>query len=156
MNQAIDCGDIDTYQKLSRVYDALMKSAKFTEAQRKEEKTGEFDSIGQIVQFAESKKGGGKIARPKIEYAQDVIDETIDKLKKYYVDLIKNDTSLGQEIENYIRKRQQAEEQKRDREEAKALGLEEVQLSDEDYINYYENLEEQRKLDIESLEEDEQ
>ena len=78
----------------------------------------------------------------------------IEKLKKYYVDLIKNDTSLGQEIENYIRKRQQAEEQKRDREEAKALGLEEVQLSDEDYINYYENLEEQRKLDIESLEED--
>ena len=156
MNQAIDCGDIDSYQKLSRVYDALMKSAKFTEAQRKEEKTGEFDSIGQIVQFAESKKGGGKIARPKIEYAQDVIDETIDKLKKYYVDLIKNDTSLGQEIENYIRKRQQAEEQKRDREEAKALGLEEVQLSDEDYINYYENLEEQRKLDIKSLEEDEQ
>ena len=156
MNQAIDCGDIDSYQKLSRVYDALMKSAKFTEAQRKEEKTGEFDSIGQIVQFAESKKGGGKIARPKIEYAQDVIDETIDKLKRYYVDLIKNDTSLGQEIENYIRKRQQAEEQKRDREEAKALGLEEVQLSDEDYIKYYENLEEQRKLDIESLEEDEQ
>ena len=156
MNQAIDCGDIDSYQKLSRVYDALMKSAKFTEAQRKEEKTGEFDSIGQIVQFAESKKGGGKIARPKIEYAQDVIDETIDKLKKYYVDLIKNDTSLGQEIENYIRKRQQAEEQRRDREEAKALGLEEVQLSDEDYINYYENIEEQRKLDIESLEEDEQ
>ena len=75
-------------------------------------------------------------------------------MKRYYVDLIKNDTSLGQEIENYIRKRQQAEEQKRDREEAKALGLEEVQLSDEDYINYYENLEEQRKLDIESLEED--
>ena len=60
------------------------------------------------------------------------------------------------EAANSKSKRQQAEEKKRDREEAKALGLEEVQLSDEDYINYYENLEEQRKLDIESLEEDEQ
>ena len=29
MNAAIDCGDTDTYQKLSRVYDAMMKSAKF-------------------------------------------------------------------------------------------------------------------------------
>ena len=38
MDQAIDSGDIETYQRLSRVYDSLMKSAKFTEAQRKEEK----------------------------------------------------------------------------------------------------------------------
>ena len=30
MNEAIDCGDIDSYQKLSRVYDSMMKSAKFT------------------------------------------------------------------------------------------------------------------------------
>lgn len=29
MNQALDSGDIDSYQKLSRVYDAQMKSAKF-------------------------------------------------------------------------------------------------------------------------------
>jgi len=36
MNEAIDSGDIDAYQKLSRVYDSLMKSAKFTEAQNKD------------------------------------------------------------------------------------------------------------------------
>jgi len=35
MDEAIDCGDIDAYQKLSRVYDTMMKSAKFTEAQKK-------------------------------------------------------------------------------------------------------------------------
>ena len=29
MTQAIDVGDVDTYQKLSRVYDSLMKSGKF-------------------------------------------------------------------------------------------------------------------------------
>jgi len=36
MNQAIDCGDMDGYQKLTRVYDSLRKSAKFTAAQKKE------------------------------------------------------------------------------------------------------------------------
>lgn len=149
MNQAIDCGDIDSYQKLSRVYDALMKSAKFTEAQRKEEKTGEFDSVGQIVQFAESKKGGGKIARPKIEYAQDIIDETIDKLKRYYVDLIKNDTSLGQEIENFIRKRDQLDEQKKDLRKAREMGYDDVQLTNEDFEKYYEDIEVQKRLDAE-------
>jgi hypothetical protein len=30
MNEAIDIGDIDSYQKLSRVYDSMMKAAKFT------------------------------------------------------------------------------------------------------------------------------
>ena len=29
MNQAIDSGDIETYQKLSKSYDSLMKAAKF-------------------------------------------------------------------------------------------------------------------------------
>lgn len=38
MNQAIDAGDVESYQKLSRVYETMMKSAKFTEAQKKEEK----------------------------------------------------------------------------------------------------------------------
>lgn len=147
MNQAIDCGDIDTYQKLSRVYDSMMKSAKFTEAQRKEEKSGDFDAVGQIVLFAESKKGGGKIPRHKIEYPLDVIDETIDKLKRYYVDLVKNETGLGQSIENFIKKREIIEQQKQDMREARAKGLENVEISDEDYAEYFEDVEEQRNQD---------
>ena len=46
MNQAIDIGDVEGYQKLSRVYDQLRKSAKFTAAQNKEEKTDFIDSVG--------------------------------------------------------------------------------------------------------------
>ena len=72
MNQAIDCGDVESYQKLSRVYDAMMKSAKFTEAQRKEEKNGEFDAVGQIVFFAE--KEGGKIPRYEIKNVANIIN----------------------------------------------------------------------------------
>ena len=47
---------MDGYAKLSRAYDLLMKSAKFTEKQRKEEKAGEFDSVSQVVYFTEKEK----------------------------------------------------------------------------------------------------
>ena len=40
-----DCGDMDGYQKLSRVYDSLRKSAKFTAAQNKEAKGNFVDSV---------------------------------------------------------------------------------------------------------------
>ena len=39
MNQALDAGDIEGYQKLSKVSESLRKSAKFTAAQNKEQKT---------------------------------------------------------------------------------------------------------------------
>lgn len=151
MNQAIDCGDIDSYQKLSRVYDSMMKSAKFTEAQKKEEKNGDFDSVGQIVLFAESKKGGGKIKRHKIDYPLDVIDETIDKLKRYYIDLVKNETSLGQAIENYIKKRDIIEQQKKDIKEAKEKGLDAVELSNDDYTDYFNDIQKQKENDKEFI-----
>ena len=51
MDEAIDCGDIVTYQKLSRVYDSMMKSAKFTEAQNKDKDAGAIDSASAIVDF---------------------------------------------------------------------------------------------------------
>jgi len=51
MNQAIDIGDIESYQKLSRVYDQLRKSMKVTAAQKKEEETDFVDSVGELVAF---------------------------------------------------------------------------------------------------------
>ena len=136
MNQALDAGDIDTYQKLARVYDALMKSGKFTEAQRKEERSGEFDSVGQIVYFAEKEKG--KIGRHEFEYAPDLIDEAIDNLKRYNRDLIQSDTALAQQIENYIKRRMSAEDHAKDLAEAKAMGLDNIELTDQDLMDYHE------------------
>ena len=132
MDEAIDCGDVDSYQKLSRVYDALMKSGKFTEAQRKEEKSGEFDSVGQVVYFAE--KEGGKIHRYNIDTPLDIVDKSIDNLKKYTHDLIINDPTLSQMLENLIKRRENAASQKEDLEAAAAQGLEYIPLSDEDHI----------------------
>ena len=51
MDEAIDSGDIDSYQKLSKVYDNLMKSAKFTEAQNRDKDSNNIDSASAIVDF---------------------------------------------------------------------------------------------------------
>jgi hypothetical protein len=52
-NQLIDMGDIEGFQKMSKVYDTLMKSGKFTAAQNKSE-AGEFvDSISELVLVCE-------------------------------------------------------------------------------------------------------
>lgn len=145
MDEAIDCGDVDSYQKLSRVYDALMKSGKFTEAQRKEEKSGEFDSVGQIVYFAE--KEGGAIHRYKIDTPLDIVDKSIDNLKKYTKDLIINDPTLSQMLENLIKRREIAANQKADMQAASAQGLDYVPLEDQDHIDLINMIEEQKKID---------
>ena len=141
MNAAIDSGDIDTYQKLSKVYDAMMKSAKFTEAQRKEEKTGEFDAVGQIVYFAEKVKG--KIKRYDTSVPYDETDAKLQNLKRYTRELIMNDSTLAQEIENFMQRSINAEEQKQDLEAANAEGKDYVTITDKDFNDFNDFIENQ-------------
>ena len=143
MNQAIDCGDVETYQKLSRVYDSMMKAAKFTEAQRKEERSGDFDAVGQIVYFAEKEKG--KINRFKLDYPLDKVDEAIGDLKQYLHDLVVNDSSLAQMLENLIKRHESVIDHKEDLAQAKKDGFDSIELSDEDYEEFNKLLEEHRK-----------
>ena len=135
MNQALDTGDYDTYAKLSRAYDTLMKSAKFTEAQNKDGDSSEFDSVGAIVAFCE--KEGGFIPEYKIEAPRDIIDTIIEDNKTYLQTLIHNDTNLSQQIEQFLKKKEIAEEQKRDRQKAKEEGKDIVEISDKDYADFY-------------------
>ena len=135
MNQALDTGDYDTYAKLSRAYDTLMKSAKFTEAQNKDGDSSEFDSVGAIVAFCE--KEGGFIPEYKIEAPQDIIDTIIEDNKTYLQTLIHNDTNLSQQIEQFLKKKEISEEQKRDRQKAKEEGKDAVEISDKDYADFY-------------------
>lgn len=145
MNQAIDSGDIDSYQKLSRVYDTMMKSAKFTEAQNKESNGDSFNSIGELVAFCEKEQG--KIPKFEIDYPLDIIDKVIMDLKEYTNTLIKQDAGLSQQIEQYIKKKEIAEEQKKNKELAKENGMDYVELEDEDYAEFYNNLESQKEED---------
>jgi len=96
MNQAIDIGDVEGYQKLSRVYDQLRKSAKFTAAQNKEEKTDFIDSVGELVAYCE--KYGGQIPRYEIKTPYDIVDKIINDLKDYNRSLIYEDTALARQI----------------------------------------------------------
>jgi len=147
MNQAIDCGDVDSYQKLSRVYDAMMKSAKFTEAQNKETKTDFVESVGEMVAYCE--KHGGEIPEFKIDVPYDIVDKIIDDLKQWNKTLIYEDKSLADEIEQFLKKKEIQEEMKRDKEKAKEKGLDQVELTDDDYIKFREAIEADKEQDAE-------
>ena len=147
MDQAIDTGDVDTYQKYSRVYDAMMKSAKFTEAQNKEGKANFVECVSELVAFCENKENGGEIPRHEIKVPYDIVDKIVMDLKQYNKDLIYEDKSLAQEIENYLKRREALEQAKRDKEEAKAKGLDHVELEDEDFIKNRERIEQERLAD---------
>ena len=136
MNQAIDCGDVEGYQKLSRVYDALRKSAKFTAAQNKEEKAEFIDSVGQLVAYCQ--KNGGQIPRYEITTPYDIVDKIIKDLKEYNRTLIYEDTALARQIEDYIKQVNAVAAKKRDKAQAKAKGLDAPELSDEDIISFKE------------------
>lgn len=143
---------MDTYQKLSRVYDAMMKSAKFTEAQNKADKSDFVDSVGQLVAYCE--KEGGQIPKYKIETDKDIIDTIITDLKRYNKSLIYEDKSLAQEIELYLKNKAAADQMKRDREEALAQGLDNVELEDKDYAEFREAIRNDIEIDNQLGEED--
>ena len=138
MDQAIDSGDIDSYQKLSRVYDTMMKSAKFTEAQNKDGNGIGIDSASAIVDFVQTHSGS--IPRYKCNQPQDIVDQIIRDLKEYNRNLIYEDKSLAQEIEKYLQDKRISEEMKKDKKDARAKGLDTVELEDEDFVNYKNSL----------------
>lgn len=132
MNEAIDCGDMDGYQKLSRVYDSLRKSAKFTAAQNKEKKEEFLNSVGMLVAYCE--KNGGEIPRYRHPVDYDIVDTVITDMKQYTRDLIKDDTSLSRQIEDYLQKRVNSEEIRKDKEAAEKYTDGAVELNDSDYV----------------------
>ena len=134
MNEAIDCNDIESYQKLSRVYDSMMKSAKFTEAQNKEKDGNAIDSASALVDFVEAHSG--EIPRYVCDQPQDVIDKIILDLKNYNKSLIYEDKSLAQQIEKYLQDKRIADDMKRDKKQAQQRGLDNVQLDDDDYVDF--------------------
>lgn len=145
MNQAIDCGDVQGYQKLSRVYDSLRKSMKVTAAQKKEQKAQFIDSVGELVAYCE--KNGGQIPRYEIKTPYDIVDKIIDDLKAYNRNLIYEDTALARQIQDYIKEARAAMAKKRDKDQAKAKGLEAPQLSDQDILDFKDFLKKEKEED---------
>ena len=149
MNQALDQGDLQGYQKLARVSADLRKSAKFTAAQNKEQRSEFIDSIGQLVAFCQ--KNGGAIPKIEIKTQYDIVDKVINDLKEYNKSLIYEDTALARQIEDYLKKREYIEAHKQDLEQAKAIGLSNVEINDEDIQAYNAEIQRQRDIDADAL-----
>lgn len=147
MNQAIDCGDMDGYQKLSRVYDSLRKSAKFTAAQNKEAKGNFVDSVGELVAMCEKE---GFIPRYCTDIPQDKVDATLQDMNKYVYKLVTQDLGFGQQIEDALKKIQIQKEMEAAEDELEDID-EHVQLEDQDYEDFYEDVNNQKEQDMKVL-----
>lgn len=104
MDEALELGDVATLDKLQRAYENLRKSAKFTEAQNKEDNTRELDSIGELVAFVEREGGAIPLFRdnPAKDYQEDKIDFCIKDIQNYINHLVREELGLGDLIETYI------------------------------------------------------
>lgn len=140
MNQALDCSDIEGYQKLSKVSNDLRKSAKFTAAQNKEKKDDYVDSIGQLVSMCERE---GFIPRYVTDIPQDKVDATLKDMNEYVKKLVTQDLGFGQQIETALKKIQLQKEQEQSFDQ-------DVELDDNDFVDYYKDIEEQKQQDEEA------
>lgn len=138
-NQLIDIGDIEGFQKMSKVYDSLMKSGNFTAHQNKSE-NGEFiDSIAELVELCEKE---GYIERFYIDSPNDKVDITIRDMQKYTKDLVEKETNLSAMIEQAIKNN--AREDENDEEDNDEIIFDDDMISElddsdfEDFQNFLE------------------
>lgn len=121
-NQLIDIGDIEGFQKMSKVYDSLMKSGKFTAQQNKAEKGEYVDSISELVALCEK---DGFIPRYHIDEPKDKVDRVLQDLQSYTRSLVMEEMNLGNLIENAV-KQIEIDKQKEAENEAEAANDEEL------------------------------
>lgn len=156
-NQLLDLGDVDGAQKMVKMYDALMKSGKFTAAQNKAE-SGEFvDSISEIVQLCEEQ---GFIPRYYTDGPQDKVDKVLLDTQHYVHNLVTEEMGLGNLIENAVKllKEEQdsiaaAGENSNDEENMDLFDYNKdiIELDDDDYQDFRDSEEEDGKIDDEFL-----
>ena len=145
MNQALDCGDIEGFQKLSKVSESLRKSAKFTAAQNKEEKNDYVDCVGELVAMCERE---GYIPRFETDIPQDKVDLTLKDMKNYLYKLVTQDLGFGQQIEDALKKIQIQKEMAETEAADPESDEEAIQgLKDAEIAEYYNSIEEQKNLD---------
>ena len=141
MNQYLDSGDIEGFQKISKVSESLRKTAKFTAAQNKEDKDEYVDSVGELISMCER---DGFIPRYVTEVPQDKVDATLKDMNDYVKKLVTQDLGFGQQIEDALKKIQIQKEMEESFDQ-------EIELDDNDFEEYHNAIEEQKQLDEEEL-----
>lgn len=151
-NQLIDLGDVEGYQKMSKVYDSLMKSGKFT-AQQNKESQGEFvDSVSELVRLAEE---SGFIPRYYVDGPQDKVDKVLLDTQQYVHNLVTEEMGLGNLIENAVKLLKEEQDTIRNMdasaededEDLFNYDKEVVELSDSDYQDFADSEDELAALD---------
>ena len=153
-NQLIDIGDIEGFQKMSKVYDTLMKSGKFTAAQNKAEAGDAIDSISELVEMCEKR---GYIERYYVDEPNDKVDLAIRDMQRYTKNLIEQETNLSLLLEQAIKNN--AKEDAHDADDSDEIIFEEdtdidsieKQLSDADFQQFSEFQEELANQDLLAL-----
>lgn len=148
-HQLIDLGDIEGFQKMSKVYDALMKSAKFTAVQNKAE-AGEFvNSISELVLLCEKEEGF--IPRFYTDKPKDRVDETLADLRGYTNTLVTEEMNLGNLIESAVKALQREAEREEDEDiddEDEIMDMDSLdELKDDDFAEHYDFLEQEAEDD---------
>lgn len=154
MHQCIDISDIEGFQKLSRVYTSLMKDAKFTAIQNKGDNGEYVSSVSELVLLCERE---GFIERYYTDTPKDKPDETLKDLRSYNRRLILEELNLGNLIESSVRAmaREEAKEEDEETIEFEDENLESLEkevLTDGDFLDHYDFLEEEQQEDKEMME----
>ena len=121
-NQLLDIGDIEGAQKMTKMYNELMKSGKFTAQQNKAEKGEYVDSISELVALCEK---DGFIPRYYIDEPKDKVDRVLQDLQSYTRSLVMEEMNLGNLIENAV-KQIEIDKQKEAENSAEAANDEEL------------------------------
>lgn len=138
MNQFLDQGDIEGFQKISKVSENLRKSAKFTAAQNKEQKEDFVDSVGELISLCEKE---GFIPRYVTDIPQDKVDATLQDMNEYVKKLVTQDLGFGKRIEDAIKKIQIQQEM------AEAVDQDSIELDDDDFKEYHDAIAAQKEQD---------
>lgn len=135
---------------MSKVYDSLMKSGKFTAAQNKAE-SGEFvDSVGELIALSEKY---GYIETFYVDKPNDKVDITIKDMQRYTRRLIEEETNLNELIELAVERNNKEDAQKTDAEDIvdfDDLSMEEL----ENQITTDKDFEDFNKFQSEEMDED--
>lgn len=154
-HQLVDLGDIEGFQKMSKVYDTLMKSAKFTAAQNKAESGEYVSAIDEFILMCERE---GFIPRYYVDEPKDKPDETLADLRNYTHRLVTEEMNLGNLIENAARTmaREEAKEEDEETTDIEDLDLHEIEeevLNDNDFISHYQFIEDEQAEDEDMMNE---
>lgn len=142
---------VDGFQKMSKVYDSLMKSGKFTAAQNKAE-NGEFvDSVGELIALCEK---DGYIEKFYSDKPNDKVDITIQDMQRYTRRLVEEETNLNELLQAAIERN--AKEDAEDKDESDIIDFDDMTMEDiENQITTDRDFEEFNEFQSKEMDEDE-